>query len=111
MPDNHPFNLEEALQELEALNLIPEKKALLQAKLYLLAGEAKAIETLKSHFLNNSEIKNKPDFDELIKAIGSDEPAENWKEKLHSNLETFSNSYSAECIWTYSTTLRRWICA
>jgi hypothetical protein len=99
MPDSsdRPLTLEESLKEIETLDLPPERKALLQAELHLLAGEAKALEILQGHFLNNSEIPGKSDFDELMKVISPDGSGETQAANLRPVLATASLSFCGEC--------------
>lgn len=94
---NFPLTLEEALKDLETLDLPPERKALLQAELYLVAGEAKALEILQSHFLNNVEMQGRSDFDMLIKTISPDGCDEIQTANLRSALATMSLSSCGEC--------------
>jgi hypothetical protein len=102
MPDSsdRPLTLEEALKEIETLDLPPERKVLLQAELHLVAGgEAKAIETLKSHFPNSSELsqQSKFNFGELTSL---DETTAISAEKLSSMIETASLGFCGECTAT-----------
>jgi hypothetical protein len=98
MPDSsdRPLTLEEALKEIEILDLPPERKALLQAELHLVAGEAKAIEVLKSHFQNSSELSQKStfNFDELTSLDATTSA------KLRSTIEAASLSFCGECTAT-----------
>ena len=98
MPDSSdfPLTLEEALKEIDTLDLPPERKVLLQAELHLVAGEAKAIEVLKSHFQNSAELGQQStfNFDELNSL---DETTAINAAKLRSTLEAASLSFCGEC--------------
>ena len=102
MPDSsdRPLTLEEALKEIETLDLSPERKVLLQAELHFIAGdEAKAIEILKSNFPNSLELsqQSKFNFDELTSLDGATAIS---SEKLSSMIETASLSFCGECTTT-----------
>lgn len=98
MPDSsdRPLTLEKSLKEIETLDLSPERKALLQAELHLVAGEAKAMEVLKSHFNSSSELGQQSmfNFDELTSFD------ETTAAKLRSTIEAASLSFCGECTAT-----------
>lgn len=101
MPDSsdRPLTLEEALKEIETLDLPSERKVLLQAELHLVAGEAKAIEVLKNHSQNSSEMGQQStfNFDELTSL---DETTAINAAKLRSTIEAASLSFCGECTAT-----------
>jgi hypothetical protein len=101
MPDSsdRPLTLEEALKEIETLDVPSERKVLLQAELHLVAGEAKAMEILKNHFQNSSEMGQQStfNFDELTSL---DETTIIDAAKLRSTIEAASLSFCGECTAT-----------
>jgi hypothetical protein len=94
---DRPLSVDEALKEIETLDLPPERKALLQAELHLVAGEAKALEILQGHFLNNSEMQGKSDFDELMKIISPGGSDKTQAANLRPVLAAASLSFCGEC--------------
>jgi hypothetical protein len=97
---DRPLSVDEALKEIETLDLPPERKALLQAELHLVAGEAKALEILQGHFLNNSEMQGKSEFDGLMKVISPDGSDETQAANIRPVLATASLSFCGECTAT-----------
>jgi hypothetical protein len=119
MPDSsdRTSTVEEALKEIDTLDLSPERKALLKAELHLLVGETKALEVLQSHFQNNPESDQqrllKSNFNEFM--INADETNAVSTAKLRSAIEAQSLLFCGECIgigglrgrWIYITPTKR----